>query len=288
MHIVQGQGVARRWHGVARTRLHIVPPAVVSAGESHNFSLFAVVSGQSHGLHHRLGARHVKRHLVFARQSTQAFDVVQHTRVVAAQDGAQLMCQGSAFGHARFVKVVAEQVDTVGAHHVDELIAVHVAQGDALATLPKIAHVQVLGQQSTKLVGHTVLAGELHVRNHGFGGLGMRQGQRTASRQGVAQGLECRTTLLSNVAGCAIHRKPCILAVTVSGQPMGKALGHAQMPAQGRVLGKRQLQPLHHSLQQHGSGHQRCCRQHHRHTDFIRIHVITFRKPYLYDTQVKK
>ena len=198
------------------------------------------------------------------------------------------MCQGSAFSHARFVKVVAEQVDTVGARHVDELIAVHVAQGDALATLPKIAHVQVLGQQSTKLVGHTVLAGELHVRNHGFGGLGMRQGQRTASRQGVAQGLECRTTLLGNVAGCAIHRKPCILAVTVSGQPMGKALGHAQMPAQGRVLGKRQLQPLHHSLQQHGSGHQRCCRQHHRHTDFIRIHVITFRKPYLYDTQVKK
>ena len=261
---------------------------MVSAGEAHNFSFFAVVSGQTHGLHHRLGTRHVKRHLVFARQSTQAFDVVQHAGVVAAQDGAQFVRQGSTFGHAGFIKVVAEQVDAVRAGHIDELIAVHVFQGDALAALPKVTHVQVFGQQGAELVGHTVLAGELHVRHHGFGGLGMRQGQGTASRQGVAQGLKCRTSLLGNLAGCAIHRKPCVLAVAVSGQPMGKALGHAQVSAQGRVFGKRQLQPLHHSLQQHGSCHQGRRRQHHRHTDFISIHVITFRKPLLYDTQVKK
>ena len=265
MHIVQGEGVAGRWHGVARARLHIVPPAVVRPSEANNFSLFAVVSGQAHRLHHGFGARHVKRHLVFARQLTQPLDVIQDTRVIAAQHGAQFIGHGCTFGHAGLVKIVAKQVHAIRAGDVDKLIAVHVGQIHVLASVPEIAQLQMFGEHFAKLVGHAVLTGQLHVRNHGLGLSGMRQGLGAALFECLPQPSECGFTHLADGFGCSVDTKPSGLRVAVSRQPVGKSLGHAQVPAQRWMFCQRQLQALPNSR----ACHQQSRAQHHRHTQII-------------------
>ena len=263
MHIVQGEGVARRRHGVAWSWLHIVPPAVISTCEAHNFSLLGVVAGQTDGLHHRFGARHVKRHLVLARQGTQALDVVQHTRVVTTQNRSQVLRHGCTFGHAGFVKVVAKQIHAIRTRHIDELVAIHVSEPYALARTPKTAQLQVLRQQFSELVGHTVLAGELHIGDHGLGRSGVRQRQRTSCFELDAQFVQGSVACMGNVWRRTVDRKPSLRAVAVGWQPVGKALRHTQVSTQGRVFGKRQLQALNHSLQQDGSRHRRHQAQHH-------------------------
>ena len=265
MHIVQGEGVAGGRHGVARTWLHIVPPAVVRPSEANNFSLLAVVSGQAHRLHHGFGARHVKRHFVFARQLTQALDVIQDTRVIAAQHRAQIIGHGCTFGHARLVKVVAKQVHAIRAGDVDELIAVHVGQIHVMARVPEIAQLQMFSEHFAKLIGHAVLAGQLHVRNHGFGLSGMRQGFGAALFQCLPQPRECSFAHLADGFGRTIDAKPSGLRVAVSRQPVGKSLGHAQVPAQRWMFCQRQLQALPNSR----AGHQKRRAQHHRHTQII-------------------
>ena len=265
MHIVQGKRVARRRHGVARTRLHIVPPAVVCPSEANDLALFAVVPGQAHRLHHRFSARHVKRHFIFARQLTQSLDVVQYTRVIAAQHGAQILGHGCTFGHARLVKIVAKQVHAVRAGDVNELIAVHVGQMHALARVPEVAQLQMLRQQLAELVRHAVLAGQLHVRNHGLGLSGMRQGLGAALFQCLPQSGECGFAHLADGLRCTIDTEPSGLRVAVSRQPIGKSLGHAQVPAQRWMFCKRQLQALPNSR----AGHQKRRAQHHRHTQLI-------------------
>ena len=263
MHIVQGEGVARRRHGVAWSWLHIVPPAVIGTREAHNFSLLGVVPGQTNGLHHRFGARHVKRHLVFARQITQALDVVQHARVVTTEHRSQVLRHGRTFGHAGFVKVVAKQIHAIRTRHIDELVAIHVSQPNALARTPKTAQLQVLRQQFAELVGNSVLAGELHIRDHGLGRCGLRQRQGTSCFELDAQFAQGSLACVGNVWRRTVDRKPCLWAVAIGWQPVGKTLRHAQVSAQGRVFGKRQLQALNHSLQQDGSCHYRHQAQHH-------------------------
>ena len=244
VHVAQGQGVVRRGHGVARAWLHIVPPAVVRASESHQFALTCVVARQSHSLHDGLGARHMERHFVFIGDGTQALHVVQYTGVVGTQNGAQVFDQGNALFHAFLVKILSQQVHTIRTCDVDVAVPVHVIQIDAIARFPKATQLQILGQNVFKLVGHTVLADELQVRDHRFHLLGVRQSKRCFIAQSISQGCQCRFTQVSNFKRSMVGRKPHILRVRVIRYPSSNAFCPTQMPTQPRLLGQRKLESL--------------------------------------------
>ena len=258
MHVVQGQRVRRRRHGIAGAGLHIVPPTVVGAGEANNLAFAAVVARQPHGLHDSLGTRHVKRHFLHTGYFAQAFDVVQHTWVVRTEHRAQRLCTGHAFCDAGFVKVQTEQVDTVRAGDIKETVTVHVGQVNPLAFTPETAQLYVLAELFAKLVGHTVLADQLQIRNHGFD-LG-RHGQcvRAARLQTVRQCLQALLALQHQALWCLIGGKPLLIPVAVSRNPCSHTFGHAQMTAQRRVLSQRQLQALVHFFQQHRASQCTC------------------------------
>jgi hypothetical protein len=73
-HIAQGVGLARRQR-VADTRLHIAPPAVISAAKAHQVGAARVIAGKAHGLHHRFRAGHVERDLIEAGDLPEPFHV---------------------------------------------------------------------------------------------------------------------------------------------------------------------------------------------------------------------
>ena len=244
VHFIECQGVGRRWHRVARPRLHVIPPTVISASEAHNFAFLAVVSGQAHGLHHGLGARHVKRHLVLTGNGAKLLHVVQHAGVVRAQDGPEFGGPVGSFLDAAFVKVHAKQIHAIRACDVDELVAVQIGQPHALAFTPKATCLDVLRQHAAKLKRHTVLADQLQVRHHRLGGVCLRQGLRAARLQLCAQVLQGMASLHGHRCRGTINVKPLVAVVAVAWDPLGHAFGHAQMAAERRVLGQRQLQAL--------------------------------------------
>ena len=244
VHFIEGERVFGRRHGVARAGLHIVPPAVVGAGKAHNFGLARVVARQAHRLHHRLGTRHVKRHFVHAGNLAQALHVVEDNGVVGAQHHAQWLGQGSAFGHAGFVVVRAEQVDAVGTGHIDEAITVQIGQPHTAALAPKAAQLDVLRQQSTELVGHTVLTDELQVRQHRARCIGLRQRLGTLVFQELAELRQCGASALFHRQRCAVHGVPGRIGVGVAGNQLRDPLGHAQVTTQRGVLGQGELQAL--------------------------------------------
>ena len=88
VHVLQRVGVARR-ERIADARLHVAPPAVVGAAKAHQVAAARVVSGEPHGLHDRLGSRHVKGDLVQAGDFQQAAHVVGGHRMVGAQHRAR-------------------------------------------------------------------------------------------------------------------------------------------------------------------------------------------------------
>ena len=217
---------------------------MVGPSEAHNFAFLAVVSGQAHGLHHGLGARHVKRHLVLTGNGAKLLHVVQHAGVVRAQDGAEFGRHVCTFLDAAFVKVHAKQIHAIRACDVDELVAVQIGQPHALAFTPKATCLDVLRQHAAKLKRHAVLADQLQVRHHRLGGLCLRQGLRAARLQLCAQVLQGMASLHGHRCRSAIYVKPTLRTIVVAGYPLGHAFGHAQMAAERRVLGQRQLQAL--------------------------------------------
>ena len=242
--VAQCQGIVRWRHRIARAWLHIVPPAVVSASESHQLTLTRVVARQSHGLHDSLGARHVERHFVFVRNSTQALHVVQYTGMVGTQDRAQVFDQGNALFHAFLVEILTQQVNAIRTRDVDVAVAVHICQIDAITRFPKATQLQILGQNVFKLVGHTVLADELQVRDHRFDLLGVRQSKRCFIAQSVSQGRQCRFAQVSNFKRGVVGRKPHLLRVRITRHPPCNALGPTQMATQARLLSEGKLESL--------------------------------------------
>ena len=262
---------------------------MVGAGKAHYFWPARVVTGQAHGLHHRLGARHVEGHLVHARNLAQALYVVQDAGVVRAQHQAQGLRHGGALGHAGFVKVRAKQVDAIGAGDVDKALAIQVGQPHAAALAPEAAKLDVLGQQLPKLVRHAVLADELQVRKHGPHSVALRQGLRALVFEAAAKTGQGKAAALLYRQRCAIDRKPGLVGVGVVGNQFGHALGHAQVAAQRWVFGHRQLQPLPRlgkgQIAQRGHASPNRC----RHECFRTVHNLNpLIKPCLYDFKVKK
>ena len=244
VHVSQGQCIVRWGHGVAWARLHIVPPTVVRASESHQLALSRVVARQSHGLHDSLGARHVERHFVFIRNSTQTLHVFQNAGMVGTQDWAQVFDQGNALFYTFLVEILPQQVHTVRTRDVDVTVAVHICQIDTVARFPKTSQLQELRQYIFELVGHTVLADELQVRDHRFDILGVRQRKRRFIAHSVSQGRECRFAQVSNFKRGVVGRKPNVLRVRITRHPSCNAFGPTQMATQARLLSQRKFESL--------------------------------------------
>ena len=200
-----------------------------------------VISGQAHRLHHRLGARHVEGHLVLARQGLQALHVLQHARVVGPQHRTQRSSGRGTLCDALLVKVVAEQVDSVGTCEIKELVAVQITHLHASRGLHEAAHAQMLPQVRAVLEGHAVAAGELQIGDArpSFGRglcaqgipLGIQAGQR------LEPGLAPNSHLCWRVIAC----KKALLAVGVARDQRSHSLGHARVARQRTMLGARQL-----------------------------------------------
>ena len=161
-HVVQRVGLVRR-HGIADARLHVAPPAVIGAAESHEVRPPRVIARQPDRLHHRLGARHVERHLVEAGNLLKPFDVAGDDRVVGAEHRPEIAHALLAARHALLVEVIAEKIDAVGSGEVVEAVAVEIGDRHAGGRLDERTGRKVLTHVPAELERHPVGVGELQV-----------------------------------------------------------------------------------------------------------------------------
>ena len=163
-HIVQGVGLARG-HRISDARLNVAPPAVIGAAEANEVRAARVIARQPHRLHHRFGAGHVERHLVLSRNLPQAFDVVHDRRMVGAEHRSEITDALKSALDALLVKIVAEEIDPVGAGQVVVAITVKIADGHAGRRLHERPGAQMLTHKTAELEWHPIGVGELQVRN---------------------------------------------------------------------------------------------------------------------------
>ena len=235
-------GLVRRQR-IADARLHVAPPAVIGAAEAYQVAAPRVIAREPHRLHHRLGARHVERHLVEPGNLLDALGVLDDQRMVGAEHRAELVhARGTALDRA-LVEVVAEDVDAVGAGEIVEAVTVEIGDRHARGRLQEAAERQMRAHHAAILERHPVGAGELQVGN-GFGRLGAaadRLGKarlvklRQAEEAGAAQGCD--------VGGGAVAVEKPLLVEVVERHKAGEAARHAGMAGQRAVLGLGQFQP---------------------------------------------
>ena len=241
VHVLERVGLARR-RRIADARLHVAPPAVVGAAEPHQVRAPRVIARQAHRLHHRLGPRHVERHLVEPRERAQAAHVVGDDRVVAAQHRPELAGAGAAAVHALLVEVVAEHVDAVRAGQIVEDVAVEIGDGDARRRTVEGADAQVLAHEAAVLERHPVGGGELQVGQTRLRLLGELARLGEALVVEPRQAHEPDPPPLRDVGGRVVGAKDALLVVLVERDPLGEPEPDARVPAQRRVLRPRQLQ----------------------------------------------
>ena len=237
IHLAQRVGLARRQR-VARTGLHVVPPAVIRAGKTHQPLAARVVSRQAHRLHHRLGARHVKRHLVHARDAAQALHVVGHAGVIRAEHRPQRLRTRVAVGDARLVEIDAEHVDAVRTGEVVEGVAVEIGDGDTRGLAHERRNPQMLAQIARVLERHPIGTGELQVGDGGPRGVGDLQRARETALEIILQTLQRGAAPLLHVGGRAVGAEEGRLVVVVARQPGRDATRHARMAGERWVLGQ--------------------------------------------------
>src|SRR4029077_12054718 len=101
-------------------RLHIAPPAVIAAAESHQMRPAGVVAGKPYRLHHRFGTGHMERHLVEARNPSQPPHIVRDNRMIGTEHRTKLADALRPAFQALLVEVIAKKVDAVGPREVVE------------------------------------------------------------------------------------------------------------------------------------------------------------------------
>src|SRR5262249_2304584 len=146
-------------------RLHIAPPAVIAAAETHEMRPAGMVAGKPYRLHHRLGTGHMERYLVKARNPSQSPHIVGNNRMVSAEHRTKLADEFRAVFQTLFIEVVAQKVDAVGAREVVERVFVEVSHRDAGGRLQEPAAAQVVPNETAVLERYAVGIGELQVGN---------------------------------------------------------------------------------------------------------------------------
>ncbi len=251
-HVAKRIGFMRRQR-IADPRLHVAPPAVIGAAEAHQVGAACVVAGEPHRLHHRFGARHVKRDFVEAGNLSQPFHVVDDDGVIRAEYGTEVANACHAPLDGVFVEIVSEDVDAVGTGEIVEPIAVQIGYRDTIGRLQESADRQIRAHHAAVLKWHSVGAGELQIGNV-FAGL-----CRAPARLGKARFVE-RTKLLESGATARhdvirrpVRAKELTLVVFVEWNEGREAARNTRMTGDGPVFCLRQFEAAAHSDQRGGN-----------------------------------
>ena len=163
--------------------------------------------------------------------------------MVGTEHGPERMGALLGRGDALLVKIVAEDVDAVGAGQVVEHIAVDIGDGDAGGGLHEGAGAEILPHQPAVLERHPVAFRELQVRDV------RRRLRRHLPALGVALAIEAGEAeegvlaLHGDVAGRAVGTEEVVdIELVMRHQPRDR-FGHFGMSGQRAVLGTRQRQP---------------------------------------------
>ena len=241
--VLQRIGLSGR-QGVARAGLYVLPPAVIRAAESDQMRPSGPVTGNAHGLHHRLGTRHVEAHLLQSGDDAQALDDIQNDRMVGAQHWPQLSHTSNAFGNRFFIEIIAKYVDTVRTREVHESLAIQIFNRHASRRLHETAQLKMTAQVRAELKRYPVTTGELHIgkivaRLIAQGdGLGMARSERLAEIEKT--GASPRHDFWGRIIG----GEKTSLVVAVSRDQRRHALGHSRVTRQRAVFGPRQRNTL--------------------------------------------
>mmetsp|Transcript_28050 Transcript_28050/g.63530 ORF Transcript_28050/g.63530 Transcript_28050/m.63530 type:complete len:281 (+) Transcript_28050:547-1389(+) len=142
VHVLQADNVI--WQAlVASNGLHAVPPAMVGPTEGDDKVLVGVEACHSDSAHHCLGARHVERNLLVARDLPQPGNVVKDSVVQGTKEKALLPGVLPALVDELLVALVAADVDTVRATDVHGAVPIKIDDIDALRALQCHRRVQV-------------------------------------------------------------------------------------------------------------------------------------------------
>ena len=129
-HVGEGIGFVRG-NRIAHTWLHVTPPAMIGTCEANQMRSARMIAGKPHRLHHSFGTGHVERDFVETGNLAEPANIVRNHRMVGAEHRSQRVGALFCLGNAILVKIVAEDIDAVGAGQVVEDIAVEVGDGDA-------------------------------------------------------------------------------------------------------------------------------------------------------------
>ena len=110
--VLQGVGLPR-WQRITRTGLNVLPPAMIGTTKTNQMRPFGSITGDSNSLHHRLGTRHVKAHLIEPRDDPQTLDDLKDHRVIRTEHRPQVSDTRNALGNRFFVKIITKNIDAV-------------------------------------------------------------------------------------------------------------------------------------------------------------------------------
>ena len=259
-HLGQCQGPVGRGR-IADAGLHLAPPSVIGAAEPHQLRTSRVVAGQPDRLHDRLGAGHVERHLVEARDGAQPDDVFRHHRMIGTERYAEVAGALDTGLHALLVEIVTEEVHAIRAGQVVEHVAVEVGDGGALRRLQERSGGELVAHPPAELERHTIGGGELQIRDDFAAPARHRHGARVTVAVQLRQPREAVAALSHHRLRRVIASEELLVTVLVERDQAGDASRPAHMAGERRVLGARQLQPRPAANEQVAK---RCTARHHR------------------------
>ena len=254
VHVLQGIRFAGRQR-IAHAGLHVSPPAMIGAAESHQMRAPGVVARQPYRLHDGFGARHVKGHFFQTGNLQQAPHVVGGHRVIGAQHRPQPANALAAPLDALLVEVVAEYIDPVRARQIVEPVAVEIGDGDAGRGLYERACLEVPPHESAELERHAIAGSELQVGDPvgDFAGELGRLLEPFGKHRG--QSHEARVPGCGNLLRGAVGAEEMRFVVFVERHQRRETARHSRMPRQRAMLGERQLQANLQFAQQDGERH---------------------------------
>ena len=200
-----------------------------------------VVAGHPHGLHHRLGARHVEGDLVQARDLAQAAHIVGHRRVIAGQHRPERLRPACRFAEALAIEVNAEHIHAVRAGEVDELVAIEIGQARALRRAQELSGRQVLAHPPAEREGHAIAARELQVREARRSLFGEGSGLGEALPEERREPRERELALPLHGDRRAIGGEEVLVAELVVGNQRRHPARQPRVPGERAVLGARQF-----------------------------------------------
>ena len=241
-HVGQRVGLVRR-NRVADAGLHVAPPAVIGACETHQMRAAGVVAREPHRLHHGFRAGHVERDFVESGNLAEAPHVVRDDGVIGTEHRAECMRPLFGLGDALLVEIVAEDVDAVGAGQIVEHVAVDVGDGNAGRRRHEGAGAEMLAHQAAVLEWHPVGFGELQVGDAARRLRGHLPALGVAVLVEAGEPEEAVLARHSQFGRGAIGREEIVDVEFVIRQEPRDQLGHLGMAGQRAVLCAGQRQP---------------------------------------------